>query len=153
MVGVYWHIGHPGTDFTPILLRHYAHGLRNVSEIVHDPGGQQLTEGHRAKGGMLARQIQLACGQLPRAQHVEVLGSQPGKLVEQRLEPPVDVARSMPESIVRLKPEALAPRKDDARTRHPVRLLAINQVSNDIERAERVRAFSSADPRVGEAAQ
>src|SRR5688572_26499861 len=153
MIGEYWQIGYPGTDLAVVLLRHHSYGLRDVSEIVHDPRGEQLPERDGTERGVLARQVQVARSELPRPQQLEVVSSQPRKLVEQRRQRPIDVSGAVPESIVRLEPRAWSAREDDARARDPVRLLTVDQMSDDIEGAERLRAFVAANPRLGQAAK
>src|SRR5678809_147665 len=149
MVGEHRQIGYPRADFVSVLFGHDAHGLCNVSKVVDHPGRQQLAKGHRAERWMLAWQIQFVCRQPPGAQRAEVVGAQSGELVEQRLKRSIDVARSMSESIVWLEPDAVPARQNDARARHPVRLLTVDQMSNDIKRAERIRSLVAANPRVG----
>ena len=55
----------------------------------------------------------------------------------------------MPEAVVGLEERVRPPGQDDARPGHPVRLLAVDQVTDDVEGVERVGAFHPADPGVG----
>src|SRR5919109_1269418 len=53
----------------------------------------------------------------------------------------------MSEAIVRLESEISSLREDDARTRNPVGLLAIDEMTDDVEWTERVGSFCAANPR------
>jgi hypothetical protein len=146
MVCEYRQIWYPWTDLAAILLRHHTHGLRNVTEIMDDPGREQLSQCHGTERRMFAWQIQLARRELPRSHQREIVSALPGKLVEQRRKRPIDIARPVPKSVVWLESRVLTARKDDERTGNPISLLAVDQMSDDIERAERVRPFRAARP-------
>src|SRR5688572_32467055 len=45
--------GDPGPDFLPVLLRPHPRDLGEATQVVHDPGGQPLTQRHRAQHGVL----------------------------------------------------------------------------------------------------
>ena len=76
MVGHHRQVGHPWADFFPILFGHHSRYLSNVPEIVNNPGGQQLPQGHRAQAGMGARQVQILLSQVPGAKQFEVRSSE-----------------------------------------------------------------------------
>ena len=57
----------------------------------------------------------------------------------------------MPKPIVRLKAQTLALREDDAGAWDPIGFFAVDQVTEDVERAEGLRPFGGADPGVVEA--
>ena len=102
---------------------------------------------------MLARQVQLRRRQLPRSEELQVGVPQRPELGQQRLECARGVARTMAETVVRLEAKALAAREDDARTRNPVGLLAIDEMAHDVEWAEGVGPLCSSRPGVTDSPQ
>jgi hypothetical protein len=76
-------IRHPRADFLAVLPGQHARRLRHVPQVVHHPGGQQLTERDRPQRGVLALQRQLTFGEPPSAQRVQVPGAQARELVQQ----------------------------------------------------------------------
>ena len=52
-------VGLPRTDRVAILLGHHACDLREVPEIVRDPGCQELLQRHSAELGMLSGELEL----------------------------------------------------------------------------------------------
>ncbi len=153
MIGQHRQVRDPGADLAVILLGHHAHRLRDVSEIMHHPRGEQLPQRDGPQRRMFARQVEIGRRQLPRTQLIDALDSQPRKLVEQRRKRSIDVAAAVPESIVRLEAQALPTRENDAGARNPIGLLTIDQMSDDIKGAEGIRALGATDPGVGEATQ
>src|SRR5262252_7707725 len=73
----------PRADGVAVLLGHHARGLRDVAEVVADPGREQLTERDRSEFRMLAGQRELRAGQLPAGERAEVAGAQLFEFVEQ----------------------------------------------------------------------
>lgn len=59
----------------------------------------------------------------------------------------------MAEAVVRLKTETVAARENDPGPWNPIRLLAIDEMPHDIERAERVRALSAPPPDIADVAE
>ena len=95
---------------------------------------------------MLARKVELPRRQPPRRQQLEVVGAKPSKLVEQRAQRPADVPLVMPKPVVRLEGQIGTAGQDDPRARDPVRLLPVNQVSEDVEGAEGLRPLRRMGP-------
>ena len=83
MVREHRQVGQPGADFGPILLGHHPGDLGDMTQIVHDPGGEQLPQRHRALLRVLPAQIQLGFGQMPGFQDLEVLRSEEREFLEQ----------------------------------------------------------------------
>ena len=102
---------------------------------------------------MNSREVEVCRRQLPRSQHLQIVGPQFCEFLQQQLRRPIHIARAMTESIVRLEARIRSAREDDARPRNPIRLLAIDQVSDDIERAESARPFHSSNPFRGDSAE
>src|SRR5216684_2963201 len=94
-------IRRPRADLITVLLRQDASDLRDVAEVVHDPRGEQLSEGDWAEARMLAGKRQLFGCQSPGTQQLQVFLSQIREFV---------------------------------------------QVTDNVERAERVGAFGAASP-------
>src|SRR5688500_17340323 len=102
---------------------------------------------------MLSGQSQLDGRELPGRQQLEVCRAQPSELVQQRRERAISIACVMTKPVVRLEREIGAAREDDAGARHPVGLLAVDQVTHDIKGTERVRPLRGAGPAVIEAGE
>ena len=103
MVGDHRQVGHPGTDFFPILFGHHSRDLCNVPEIVNDPGGQQLSQGHRAQAGMCARQVQVLFSQVPGAKQFEVRSPKLAEFLQEGSQGALRISASMPKPIVGLE--------------------------------------------------
>src|SRR5213082_3439796 len=73
----------PGAHRLAVLLRHHTGRLCDVTQVVGNPGGQQLAQRDRAKRGMLPLQRELLLGQPPPGERGQVLGAEMGELVEQ----------------------------------------------------------------------
>src|SRR5262245_29401110 len=76
-------IGAPRSNLLGVLSRHHTADLRDVSEVVRDPGCQELAQGHHTKIRVAALAIEIAGGELTAAQRHEVLLAQRGKGLEQ----------------------------------------------------------------------
>src|SRR5688500_7766261 len=142
----------PGPNFLTVLLRHHPRDLGNVTEVVHHPGGQQLTQRHRPQHGVLARQDQLRRGELPRLKQRQIGTSEPGKLAQQRIQGAVGVAGQVPEAVVGLEQRGAAG-QDQSGPRDPVGLLPIDEVTDVVEGAEGVGTLPAPDPGLGSALQ
>src|SRR5688572_28130043 len=99
-----------------------------MPQIVHHPRRQQLSKGDSPETRMLTGKIELARRQRPGTEQLQIRGAQPSELVEQRGQRAAGVTLEMAESIVRLEAKVCAPREDDARSRDPIRLLAVDQM-------------------------
>src|SRR6266550_3355911 len=73
--------------------------------------------------------------------------------MQQRLWRAIQIARAMTESIVRLEAGIRPASEDDARAGNPIRLLAVDHVSDDIKRTEGLRPFCASNPLRGETAE
>lgn len=98
------------------------------------------------QAGMDAGQIEGGGSQVPGAKLHEVLLPELREFLEQGAERAPDVARAVPEAVVRLEDGVRAPGQDDARPRDPIGLLAVDQVTDDVEGTECVGALHSAGP-------
>src|SRR5690349_4949971 len=113
---------------------------------MHDPGRQEVRERDRAEPRVLTAQIELRSRELPRRELAKVLRAERRELVEQRIERARGVAGAMAEPIVWLEAAVRTLRQDDARPRHPVRFLAIDQMADVVEGTERVGTLGGASP-------
>ena len=124
---------YPRTDRILVLLRHDARDLGDVTEVVYHPSREQLAERHGSERRVHPRQAEIGRRETPRDQQREVRGAQFGEFVEQRLQRAVHVPRTMTKAIVRLEPDVRPAREDDLRAGDPIRLLAVDQVTDDVE--------------------
>ncbi len=92
-------------------------------------------------------------GQLPGREQIEIGGAEFGKLGQETIESAADVAGPMAEAVVGLEAWFGTLGENDLGTRYPIGLLTINQVTDDIERAEGVGSFDGVAPFVREVAQ
>src|SRR6187401_106802 len=102
---------------------------------------------------MKARQAEIGLRQPPAPQRRKILGAEPCKLVEQRRQRPPGVACQVAKAIVGLELGVRTAGQNQASPRYPVSLLAVDQMPDDVEGAERRWSFSPAQPRLGEATQ
>src|SRR5437764_1493693 len=92
--------------------------------------------------------LQIRGLQMQRAERHKICGPQRRELVEQvaeRLPPAVTCPF---EAVERLERPRLAMLEDHLQSRHPVRLLAVNQMTDDVDGAPRVRPFIRERPLV-----
>jgi hypothetical protein len=92
-------VGLPWTDRVAILLCHHACDLREVPEIVRDPGRQEFLQRNRAERGMFSGELELGEGEVQSAQLAEILLSQATELREQVTERATLVAADMAEAV------------------------------------------------------
>lgn len=78
-----WQTRAPRANRFTVLLRHHTGGLRQVSQVVRDPRGQQPTQRDRPKLRMLAFEAELRISQMPDAERGQALSSKARKRVEQ----------------------------------------------------------------------
>src|SRR5213593_3458630 len=140
----------PRPHLASVLFRHHARDLGEVPQVVRHPGRQQLTQRDRAQRGVLARQVELRF-EMPGLQQFDVRGAKPLELTQQRFEGAAGVAGPMAKAIVWFEANARAAGQDHSRPGNPVGFLAVDQVSDVVERAERLRAFVPPRPRLGDA--
>src|SRR6266513_5676498 len=79
-------VGRPGADGSSIRSGHRAGDLGDVREIVHDPGGEELSHCHSPELRMLARQLQVFFLEIPTAESRDVSGAKLVELGQQILE-------------------------------------------------------------------
>ena len=82
----YGEVGTPRTDFLRALPGHGACDLRDVSEIVGDPCGEELSQGDGTELRMGADLVECGGVEVEFAQRCHVLGAEPGELGQQCLE-------------------------------------------------------------------
>ena len=117
-----------------------------MPKIVCYPRREQLSERDLAKIGMLAGERKLIIAQIPIAKRCDVLRAQRTKFIEQLLDGPAPIPLEMPEAIEGDKSPPGLSVENDARPLNPVGLLAIDEVTDDVESAPRFRAFVAAQP-------
>src|SRR5215469_15354844 len=100
-----------------------------MSQIVHDPGSEELVQGDEAKRRVLALEGELSIGELPGRERREVLRSQFGEFVEQLSERLPLALTELRGSIERFEPSLRALGENDLGARNPVCALAVDHVS------------------------
>jgi hypothetical protein len=87
------------------------------------------------------------CGsQVQGAEQHEIGPAELSEFLEQGAERTTDVTGAMPEPVVGLEEGVRTLGQDDAGPRDPISLLAVNQVTDDIEGTKGVGAFHSPGP-------
>src|SRR5690606_14928767 len=140
----------PGPHVLAVALGHDARHLRQVTEVVDDPGGEELAQRDGAElrvpgGGVQGRLVEAPGGELSQA-----LAPGGGELVEEalqrspRVEPPVGVAVEGREG------GAGVAGADHAGAGEPVRALGLEEVPDDLEGAEGALALVGVEPGVVE---
>src|SRR2546421_3417445 len=150
MVGEHRQKRSPRPDLILVLLRHHSRYLSQMSEVVYNPCGQQLTERHTAQARVFAGEIELRPSELPGLELLEVRSAQSRELGEERLGGAPRVARPVAEPIVRLEAEIGPLGKNDARSRDPIGFLTVDEVPYHVERTERFGTLGASDPRLAE---
>ncbi len=82
VVGQHGEESHPRPDRVAILLGHDARRLRDVTEIVHDPRGEELAQRHATERRMNPRQGKIRRSELPGSNLLEIRIPQSRELVE-----------------------------------------------------------------------
>src|SRR5437762_3370348 len=95
---------------------------------------------------MNAGQIEGGESQVPGAQQREIGLAEASEFLEQGVERPAGIAGAVPEAIVGLENGIGLLRQDDTGPRDPIRLLAVDQVADDVEGTEGVGAFHAPGP-------
>lgn len=54
VIGEHGKVLHPGAGLVAVLLGHHPGDLRDMAEVVHHPGREQLAQGDGAQAGMIA---------------------------------------------------------------------------------------------------
>src|SRR5688572_25932199 len=97
--------------------------------------------------------VEVRVRQVQRFQSAKILLAERGELVEEAGQRSSLRPRELREAIELVERPPLAVLQDDPGALHPVGSLAMNQVSDDIERAPRFAALVRDDPAVRKAAQ
>jgi hypothetical protein len=146
MVGEHRQKGLPRAHFLAELLGHNPSDLSEVREVMHDPGCQELAERYASQAGMDAGQFEGGGSQLPGAEQNKIVAAELIEFLEQGAKRATDVASAMPEAVVGLEELVGTFGQDDPGSRDPIRLLAVNQVTDDIEGTECVGTFHCPGP-------
>jgi len=117
-----------------------------MSQVVNHPGRQELPQCDRAEARVFAGQIELGVGQAPGLEYPEALGPEAREFVEERIEGALGIPGPVAETIVRLEPPTGTLRENDAGAKHPIGFLAIDQVPDVVEGAERIGPFRASNP-------
>jgi hypothetical protein len=125
---------------------HNPGNLVQVSQVVSDPARQVLGQFHRPERRMLSPPLEIFWLQIQRAQLLQAFRTRPRKFIQQLRKRLALAQLYVPLAIKRLKRPTLAELQDDPRPRSPVRLFAVNQVSDNIEHVPAVAAFISVRP-------
>jgi hypothetical protein len=122
-------------------------------EIVGDPGGEELAQGDRPELGVLPASIEVGRLERERFQRSDVGGAEARELVEELVQRLPARGLLLSESVEGLERALIAGFEDHARARHPVGLLAVDQMPHDVERSERIGALVAMEPGVGQTAE
>ena len=120
--------------------------LSEVSEVVRDPGREELAKGDEAEFRVAADKRQLGTGELPASNRGDVVATQRAKAVKKLGKGPAREPSELSETIERLEGTGLSMLENDASTGNPVSLFAVNEVADDIDRAPGVGPFIGCMP-------
>ena len=143
----------PGAYFFTVLMGHGHRDLADVVQVVDDPHGKQLFHRDGTEPRMGPAQGQLCFRQAERLEACDILPAQRFKGVEQFADCLALAGVVHRIAIEGVKRSGLAVFEDDLRPWQPVRQLAVNQVTDDIERAEGLLAVIALYPRLTQIAQ
>lgn len=122
-------------------------------EIVSGPCREQLPQRDDAELRVRSAAIEIALGQLERGQIAEVLLSERSELVEKARERASPGQIELRKAIEFVERTGLTVLENDLRARHPVGVLAMNQVPHHVVRAPRLATFIRGNPPFRKAAQ
>ena len=91
--------------------------------------------------------------ELPRAQQLQIRGTELGKLGHQGLQGTVGVSQPVSKAIVGFEADIWSLGKDDAGARDPIGLFTVDEMSDVVERTERFGTFGASNPRLAQAVQ
>src|SRR2546422_7285609 len=117
-------------------------------EIVRDPGCQELAQCHNAELRMTPAAIEIRRAHVERSQLPEIRLSERREVVEKIGQRPSGRRPKLGEPIESLERARLTVLQNDFRTWNPIGPLAVNEMSDDIERTPCVDAFTGGDPLV-----
>jgi len=127
-------VRHPGAHGLGVDLPHDPRDLTQVTEIMRDPGREQLSEGDRAELGMASASAEVSRGQPERSQPSEVGLPKRLERVEQHVERFSTRGLELRKAVERGERARLASGEDDLKPRHPVGPLTMDQVADNVER-------------------
>jgi hypothetical protein len=127
--------------------------LSEVAEIVDDPSGEQLAEIDQTERRVQSRQLELGRPEAPRGEDGEIGGSELLELVEERPQGATDVPVPVTKPVVGLELGLRSPTQNDPSPGNPIGLLAVDEMPDDIERAEGAGTLGGANPGLGQVFQ
>ena len=143
----------PGTHFLLITLRHNPADLQDMRKIVRGPCRHELPQRYSTQRGMGTHQFQLGWLQIQISKLHEIVGAPLGKFVQQCRDRFALAIAELRVSIEGLKGLIGAMLQDDHHSRHPIRFLPVNQMTDNHVRTPRARPFGGCGPLFREAAQ
>jgi hypothetical protein len=141
-------IGAPGADGFAVLVSHYAGKLVEMGKVVRSPGGQKLRQTHRAKDRMAAAAVKVGGLEVQGCKFAKIFRADAREFIEQVSEGLAPNFALVAAPIERLEGPRFAVLKDHLRARNPISAFTVEQVSDNIERSERVFAFVVQNPGV-----
>src|SRR5580698_4274740 len=117
------------------------------------PGRQQLRQSYGSKGRMPSTPRKIPLAQIQSTQLAQVLRPQLRKLIKQLPQRLTLTLSHLTQTIKGFKRPTLAKLQHRLRTRHPVRALGMNQMTDDIEHVPGVLTFISQRPHLRQITQ
>ena len=130
-----------GPTSSRVLPRQRSRDLDDMIEVVRDPGREELAQRNRSELRMASRPVEIGVCHAQCCQLTHIVAAQCRELVEQAVERASSRYFELGKAIELVERPALAVVEDDARARHPVGELAVDQVADDVEGAPRLAAF------------
>src|SRR5262245_57056453 len=115
-------------------------------EIVNDPGGQVLAERHATQFRMPSPTFEIGGGKPRLAETRQAVRSSSRELVKELLERATTRPVELRKPVERCKGHRLAVREDVFDARNPIRLLPLDEVSDNVERVPGAGTFGLDDP-------
>jgi hypothetical protein len=136
-----------------VLVSHDAADLVEMGEIVRNPGGEKLRESYSAERRMQARTVEIVRLQVQGAQLAEIFCALPRKFIQQLRKRFVFAPVFTAHPIERLEGASVGKCKDMFRTRQPVHVVSVHQMSDDSRSGPGFLAFVAIDPKFGQIAK
>src|SRR5262245_10893373 len=118
-----------------------------VREVVHRPRGDELSHRDDAESGMAATAFEIRRLKIERLQFDQIVGAQPPKQIEKLGKRLALALALLRETIERLECARIPELQNHLRAWNPVRPLAVNQMTDDVEDSPRAWTFVSLRPR------
>jgi hypothetical protein len=143
----------PRADRLAVLMGHNTGDLVEMREVMDGPSGEELREGDRTEGRMMAASSQVLGVEMQRAKGRQIRGAQIGKFIEQLRKPFGLALAGVAFAVEGREGSRFAEFQNHFCARHPIGSLGVNEMRDYFERGPGRRALVLGSPKIGEIAE